>query len=293
MSTSLREIDAKMNPTPQPQSQSRDHDMTARDFERVQKMIHSRAGISLNETKRNMVYSRLSKRVREHELTNFSDYLDLLENDEGDEWQGFVNALTTNLTSFFRESHHFDMLAEHLASQPPGKPTMLWSAASSTGEEPYSIAITAAGMRAPGVRILATDIDTLVLETGRRGVYRDEHVEKLDPKIVHRWFQRGTGSNAGKVRVRSELREMVSFRQLNLLASVWPVRDKFAAIFCRNVFIYFDKPTQRAVLERIAARLEPEGMLFIGHSENLMWARDLFEPCGRTAYRLARSGERH
>lgn len=282
-----------MIPATNPQAPPRDYDMSTRDFERVRKMIHARAGISLNESKRNMVYSRLAKRVREHDLPSFSDYLDLLENDEGGERQDFVNALTTNLTSFFRESHHFDMLGEHLAAQPPGKPAMLWSAASSTGEEPYSMAMTAAGMRTHGVRILATDIDTLVLETGRRGVYRDEHVEKLDPKIVHRWFQRGTGSNAGKVRVRSELREMVSFRQLNLLASVWPVRDKFTAIFCRNVFIYFDKPTQRAVLERIAARLEPEGMLFIGHSENLMWARDLFEPCGRTAYRLARGAEGH
>jgi chemotaxis protein methyltransferase CheR len=272
------------------QPQSRDFDMSTRDFDRVRKMIHARAGIALNETKRNMVYSRLSKRVRERALPSFSDYLDLLEDDDGGEWQDFVNALTTNLTAFFRESHHFDMLAELLRSQPPGKRVMLWSAASSTGEESYSMAITAAGMRAHGVRILATDIDTQVLETGRRGVYRDEHVEKLDPKIVHRWFQRGTNSNAGKVRVRSELREMVSFRQLNLLAATWPLREKFAAVFCRNVMIYFDKPTQRAVLERIAARLEPGGMLYIGHSENLMWARELFEPCGRTAYRLARSG---
>jgi chemotaxis protein methyltransferase CheR len=282
-----------MNPMQTSQPKSQDYDMSARDFDRVRKMIHARAGISLNETKRNMVYSRLSKRVRERALPSFSDYLDLLEDDEGGEWQDFVNALTTNLTAFFRESHHFDMLAEHLRSQPPGKQVMLWSAASSTGEEPYSMAITAAGMRAHGVRILATDIDTQVLETGRRGVYRDEHVEKLDPKIVQRWFQRGTNANSGKVRVRSELREMVSFRQLNLLAAAWPLREKFTAVFCRNVMIYFDKPTQRAVLERIAARLEPGGMLYIGHSENLMWARELFEPCGRTAYRLAASGDGH
>jgi len=277
--------------TPQPKSQ--DYDMSTRDFDRVRKMIHARAGIALNETKRNMVYSRLSKRVRERALPSFSDYLDLLEDDDGGEWQDFVNALTTNLTAFFRESHHFDMLAELLRSQPPGKRVMLWSAAASTGEESYSMAITAAGMRAHGVRILATDIDTQVLETGRRGVYREEHVEKLDPKMVQRWFQRGTNSNAGKVRVRSELRDMVSFRQLNLLSANWPLREKFTAVFCRNVMIYFDKPTQRAVLERIAARLEPGGMLYIGHSENLMWARELFEPCGRTAYRLARSGEGH
>jgi chemotaxis protein methyltransferase CheR len=290
-STSQRESSRMMNPTSNSQPQTPDGNLSARDFERVRKMIHARAGIALNETKRNMVYSRLSRRLRERDLPSFSAYLDLLESDDGGEWQDFVNALTTNLTSFFREAHHFEMLAGQLRSIPPGRPVMLWSAASSTGEEPYSMAITAAGSPACGVRILATDIDTQVLESGRRGVYRDEHVEKLDPKIVHRWFQRGTGSNAGKVRVRSQLREIVSFRQLNLLSPVWPVREKFAAVFCRNVMIYFDKPTQRAVLERIAARLEPEGMLYIGHSENLMWARDLFEPCGRTAYRVARAGE--
>jgi chemotaxis protein methyltransferase CheR len=282
-----------MNQTANSAAQARERPMTERDFERVRKMIHARAGIALNETKRNMVFSRLSKRVREHDLTSFSDYLDLLESDEGGEWQDFVNALTTNLTSFFRESHHFDLLAEHLAARPPGKQALIWCAAASTGEEPYSLAITASNQRVP-VRILATDIDTQVLENGRRGVYRAEHVEKLEPRVVHRWFQRGTGANAGKVRVRGELREMVSFRQLNLLSSPWPMRDKFAAVFCRNVMIYFDKPTQRAVIERIAAHMEPGGLLCIGHSENLMWARDLFEPCGRTAYRLAAStGEAH
>ena len=272
----------------------REFDLSDRDFARVCKMIYARAGISLNETKRNMVYSRLAKRVRERDLPGFGDYLDLLDADEGEEWQDFINALTTNLTSFFRESHHFEMLAEHLKAIPAGKPIALWTAASSTGEEPYSMAMTAMDAlrtKTPSVRILATDIDTHVLETGRRGVYRDDNVAKLDPELARRHFQRGTGANTGMARVKKELRDMVSFRQLNLLQPAWPMREKFTAIFCRNVMIYFDKPTQRAVMERIAARLEPDGMLCIGHSENLMWARDLFEPCGRTAYRLARPAE--
>ena len=271
---------------------SREFDLSDRDFSRVCRLIHTRAGIALNESKRNMVYSRLSRRLRERELSSFADYLDLLEADESDEWQDFVNALTTNLTSFFRESHHFEMLAELLAATAPGKQVALWSAASSTGEEPYSMAMTAVDASrasAPAARILATDIDTHVLETGRRGVYRDDNVAKLDADLVRRHFQRGTGSNAGLARVKKELRDMVCFRQFNLLQPGWSMKEKFSAIFCRNVMIYFDKPTQRALIERLAARLEPGGMLFIGHSENLMWARDVFEPCGRTAYRLAQT----
>jgi chemotaxis protein methyltransferase CheR len=269
----------------------REFDLSDRDFARVCKMIHARAGIALNDSKRSMVYSRLSRRLRERALANFADYLDLLEADEGGEWQDFINALTTNLTSFFRESHHFEMLAEHLRAAPRDKPAVLWSSASSTGEEPYSMAMTAMDALAgktPSVRILATDIDTHVLETARRGVYRHDNVAKLDPELARRHFQRGAGANSGLMRVKKELRDLVSFRQLNLLQPTWPLREKFTAIFCRNVMIYFDRPTQRAVMERIAARLEPDGMLCIGHSENLMWARDLFEPCGRTAYRLAR-----
>ena len=280
-----------MNNTLAVSDAGREFDLSDRDFARVCKMIHARAGIALNDSKRSMVYSRLSRRLRERDLANFADYLDLLEADEGGEWQDFINALTTNLTSFFRESHHFEMLAEHLRAAPRDKPAVLWSSASSTGEEPYSMAMTAMdalGGKTPSVRILATDIDTHVLETARRGVYRHDNVAKLDPELARRHFQRGAGANSGLMRVKKELRDLVSFRQLNLLQPTWPLREKFTAIFCRNVMIYFDRPTQRAVMERIAARLEPDGMLCIGHSENLMWARDLFEPCGRTAYRLAR-----
>ncbi len=278
-----------MNLSVEQESKGREFDFSPRDFDRVRRMIHERAGIDLNESKRTMVYSRLAKRLRERDLPSFADYLDLVESDRGQEWQNFVNALTTNLTAFFREPHHFEMLAERLREAPPGKQLKIWSAASSTGEEPYSIAITVRSARnaGAGVRILATDIDTQVLETGRRGVYRDEDIDKMDPKILHRWFQQGAGSNAGMVRVRDELREMVSFRALNLLSPVWPMRERFDVIFCRNVMIYFDKATQHAVLQRMAARMEPDGVLYIGHSENLMWARDLFEACGRTAYRLA------
>lgn len=281
-----------MNSALAPSDAGREFDLSERDFVRVCKLIHARAGIALNDSKRNLVYSRLSRRLRDRGLANFTDYLDLLEADEGGEWQGFINALTTNLTSFFREPHHFDMLAGYLRAFPAGRPIALWSAGSSTGEEPYSMAMTARdafGGKTSSLRILATDIDTHVLETAWRGVYRDESVARLAPELVRRHFQRGTSSNSGLIRVKEELRKLVSFRQLNLLQPKWPLRDKFTAIFCRNVMIYFDKPTQRALVERIAAQLEPEGMLCIGHSENLMWARGLFEPCGRTAYRLARA----
>lgn len=278
-----------MNTTLHSEPRSREFELSNRDFERVKTLIHQRAGIALNESKRTMVHSRLVKRLRERALPSFADYLDLLESDKGQEWENFVNALTTNLTSFFREPHHFEMLAERLRSTPAGQPIRLWSAAASTGEEPYSMAITARSALGGNcnVRILATDIDTEVLETGRRGVYRTDQVERMEPKILHRWFQCGSGANSGHVRVKDELREMITFRSLNLLTPTWPMRERFDVIFCRNVMIYFDKPTQRAVLQRLASRLEPDGVLYIGHSENLMWARDLFEACGRTAYRLA------
>jgi chemotaxis protein methyltransferase CheR len=175
-----------------------------------------------------------------------------------------------------------------------GEPRV-WSAACSTGEEPYSVAITAAetfGTSRPPVRILATDIDTAVLETARRGVYRDASVARLDAGVVRRHFRRGAGGSAGAIEVSEGLRERIDFRRLNLLDAAWPVQERFDAIFCRNVLIYFDRAGQRAILERLAPRLAPGGVLCVGHAENLHWARDLFAPCGRTAYRAARPGSR-
>ena len=265
------------------------------DFKRVQALIYRQAGISLNEGKLSMVYSRLSRRLRVLGKFDFKSYLDTLEAAPGDdpEWQEFINALTTNLTSFFREAHHFPILEEHLRSLSAQKPLRIWCCAASTGEEPYSLAMTA--MRAfdslhPPVTILATDIDTAVLATARNGVYRAETVEKLDPALLKRYFMRGTGSKAGSVRVRPELQALIDFQPLNRLDDGWAFQTRFHAVFCRNVMIYFDKPTQHGVLGRLARHMTPDGLLFAGHSENFSFAREHFELDGRTVYRVAGSG---
>ncbi|MGN6512730.1 MAG: CheR family methyltransferase [Lysobacteraceae bacterium] len=266
-----------------------------RDFRRIARMIRARAGIHLGEHKRDMVYSRLSRRVRALGMERFCDYLDFVEHEaDADEAQAFVNALTTNLTAFFREAHHFDALAGVLRAAPPG-PLTLWCCAASTGEEPWSIAMTACeafGTDAPPVRILATDIDTQVLETAARGVYAIERLESVSPERRRRFFQRGSGANAGLCRVKPALQSLVSFRQLNLLDADYGLRGGFAAVFCRNVMIYFDKPTQREVLARIVPLLAPGAPLFAGHSESFTHAADLVESCGRTTYRAVARGAR-
>lgn len=257
---------------------------TAPDFERVRKLIYARAGIKLNDSKQNMVYSRLTRRIRSLGLTSFGAYLDRLEREGGAEWQEFVNALTTNLTAFYREQHHFPMLADLVREG--GTSPAIWCSAASTGEEPYSIAMTVADNLPRGgkARIVATDIDTNVLATARRGVYPDEAVRPVPPDQLRRHFLRGNGPNGGLVRARPALAQMVDFRPLNLLDPNWDVKGPFDAIFCRNVLIYFDKPTQKRVLERMAELLRPGGLLFIGHSENLTDRRDLYKLRGKTAY---------
>ena len=273
---------------------SREFHFTERDFERVSKLIYDHAGISLSDSKQELVYSRLSRRLRATGINTFDEYLAYLDSDtSGNEWEAFTNSLTTNLTSFFREGHHFPILAEHLLKM-KGKhsgPITIWCSASSTGEEPYSIAMTAVdafNSFKPPVTILATDLDTRVLETAKAGVYAEERVAKLDPAMVKRFFLRGTGSQAGYVRVRQELRDMITFRQLNLLDSNWPIRPPLDVIFCRNVMIYFDKPTQFAILKKFVPLLHNDGLLFAGHSESFYHAEELFKLRSKTVYELAR-----
>ncbi|SEP79320.1 chemotaxis protein methyltransferase CheR [Solimonas aquatica] len=270
---------------------TREFEFTPADFERVRKLIYQRAGIALAPSKQDMVYSRLARRLRARQIDSFKAYLDDLDDPLSAEWEAFVNALTTNLTSFFREAHHFDRLYELLLKQTPGSEVLLWSSASSTGEEPYSMAITvmeALDKVRLRVRILATDLDTNVLETARQGVYALDRIEKLSEERKRRFFLRGSGSAQGYVRVRDELRAMVSFQQLNLLDPQWPLKGPFTVIFCRNVMIYFDKPTQYRVLQKMVPLLTPDGLLFTGHSESFFHATDLIQPCGRTIYRRAR-----
>ncbi len=273
-----------------PSSAERDFEFSDRDFRRVCELIHTRAGIALAPAKRDMVYGRLSRRLRVLGLRSFKDYLDQLESQDGDEWQAFTNALTTNLTSFFREPHHFDKLREELQMRAPRAPLKLWSCAASTGEEPYSMAITACeafSSMTPPVRIIATDVDTQVLATASQGVYAMDRIAGLDPALKRRYFQRGSGPNEGKCRVLPALRSLIEFRPLNLLSNRYDVGGPFDALFCRNVMIYFDKPTQRGILSRLIQHMGDDGLLYTGHSENYLHAADLIQPCGRTLYKRA------
>ncbi|MBI4741963.1 MAG: chemotaxis protein CheR [Betaproteobacteria bacterium] len=287
-------------PLAQREKGEREFDFTSADFERVRKLIYQHAGISLSPVKHDMVYSRLARRLRATGLDSFGDYLAFLEKDEkggGDEWEKFVNSLTTNLTSFFREPHHFPILADHLkrlpqfATSATRSPIKIWCSAASTGEEPYSIAMTvieAFGTANVPVTIMASDLDTNVLAVAEKGVYPMERVEKLSPERLKRFFLKGSGGQEGYVRVRPELRQMISFQQLNLLDASWPLRGPLDVIFCRNVMIYFDKPTQYKILSRFAPLMHGHGLLFAGHSESFLHAADLFKSMGKTVYELAR-----
>ena len=275
---------------PRTQDELKAFAFTPRDFARVRSLIYRQAGIALSESKQEMVYSRLARRLRAKGLNSFEVYLDSLESGrDEDEWEAFTNALTTNLTSFFREEHHFPLLAEHARKK--GAPFSAWCSASSTGEEPYSIAMTLCEVfntLTPPVTIVATDIDTQVLETAADGVYAAERIEKLARERVKRFFLRGKGERSGFVRVRPELRQLIDFRPLNLLGASWPVNGPFDVIFCRNVMIYFDKPTQSRILSRFVPLMKPDGLLFAGHSENFVYASDAFALRGKTVYELAR-----
>ncbi len=268
----------------------REFHFTDQDFQRVRKLIYEHAGITLSDAKKDMVYSRLGRRLRATGLNTFSDYLGLLETNDEAEWQDFVNSLTTNLTSFFREAHHFPLLAEHIKKLNLRRPVELWCSAASTGEEPYTMAMTMVdlfGTFTPPVRIMATDLDTNVLKKAEAGVYAMERVEKLPQDVLKRFFLKGTGNNAGFVQIRRELRDLITFRQLNLLDAKWPIKGPYDAVFCRNVMIYFDKPTQYNILEKFVPVMQPDALLFAGHSESFQHATDLFHIRGRTVYTIA------
>jgi chemotaxis protein methyltransferase CheR len=266
----------------------KEFNFTAHDFERVRSLIYKRAGIALAPGKQEMVYSRLARRLRSVGIQSFAQYLDSLERDcSSAEWEAFTNALTTNLTSFFREEHHFPILADHARKR---RDVSVWCSAASTGEEPYSIAMTLCetyGTLTPPAQILATDIDTNVLATAAAGVYPAERIERLSPERLRRFFLRGTGAQAGLVRIRPELRKLITFRQLNLLDQSYRMSSPFDAVFCRNVMIYFDKPTQGRILARFAPLIKPDGLLFAGHSENFLYVSDAFKLRAKTVYQLA------
>ena len=259
------------------------------DFERIRQLIHQRAGISLHAGKQAMVYSRLSRRLRETGIASFGAYLDWLERASGEqaaaEWQEFVNCLTTNLTAFFREEHHFHALAEDLRAR-AARPIRLWCNAASTGEEPYSLAMTVVETLGPAaqVRMVCSDIDTKVLASAGLGIYAAD-ARGLDGERLKRHFMRGTGARSGQIRVRPELARLIEFRTFNLMSTSWAgLGEPFDIVFCRNVMIYFDNATQRKVLERTHAVMNSGGLLYVGHSENFSESRDLFRLRGKTVY---------
>ncbi|WP_203461370.1 CheR family methyltransferase [Enterobacter cloacae] len=262
--------------------------LTDSELQRVGKLIYKRAGIVVNAQKREMIFNRLSRRVRTLGLASFSEYIGLLEShSEHPEWQNFINALTTNLTSFFREAYHFPILAEHARQRANGY--RVWCTAASTGEEPCSIAMTLneqLGASVAGPRIWASDIDTEVLAKAEAGVYRLSDLDSLTLAQKRHYFLRGAGDNSEWVKARRELLSAIHYQQLNLLDEKWSVPGPFDAIFCRNVMIYFDAPTQQRLLQRFARLLKPGGLLFVGHSEHFNHTHIPLRLRGQSVYEL-------
>jgi chemotaxis protein methyltransferase CheR len=269
---------------------------TEQDLERLRHLIHRHTGIHMPDNRRDLIYGRLSRRLRALGLSSFADYCRFLEEGDQEELEAFRNAVTTNLTAFFREEHHFDYLADTLLprlvqEKRSDRRLRFWSAGCSTGEEPYSLAIVLheqlPDLSGWDTRILATDLDSSVLARAEAGIYEIDSIRRgLGPRL-ERWFLRGRGPFEGQARIRPELQELVSFRMMNLMES-WPMKGPFDAIFCRNVLIYFDKPTQKKLFERFAGMLPLEGHLFIGHSESPLDLTDRFELIGKSIYRRTR-----
>jgi chemotaxis protein methyltransferase CheR len=261
-------------------------------FSQIRQFVTENTGIVLTDAKKDMVYSRLSKRIRKGPYNNFDDFCLAIERGDAEEQDFLINAITTNLTAFFRENHHFEFLAdvaipELLKLNQHTKRLRIWSAGCSTGEEPYSIAMvlreTIPNINDWDVKILATDLDANVIAHGQAGVYREEQIEGLSAERKSRWFKKGKGDKEGYVKVSRELQELISFKRLNLLQH-WPMSGPFDLMFCRNVVIYFDKDTQRVLFKRYFDILRPNAYLLIGHSETLHKVSDDFASLGKTIY---------
>lgn len=269
--------------------------ITDQEFRQLREFIHAHTGIALSEHKRVLVCSRLAKRLRRHGLRCYTDYYDLLTTGDsnGQELVAMINAITTNKTEFFREPHHFRFLREEvfpIYRHNPNRerPIRLWSAATSTGEEAYSLAMTAleamASFNEKDIRILATDIDTDVLSRAESGIYSIEQSEYIPEALRHQYFLKGRGTHEGEVLAKPILKSLVHFRRLNLLEDPWPMQKPFDVIFCRNVLIYFDKPTQHKLFLRMGGMLKKGGYLMLGHSEAMHGLNDTYKSVGHSIY---------
>jgi len=269
--------------------QDREFNFTAKDFKFIRELVAEQTGISLSEAKSHMVYSRLARRLRSLNIPTFAQYCDYLKNDSSDELVHFVNALTTNLTAFFRENHHFEFLAKTLLpsifATKQEKRLRIWSAGCSTGEEPYSLAmVVRENMPKTGnwdIKILATDLDSNVVAKASEGVYDESRMNGISAARMKRFFQKSRQST--KVKVKPEIRELITFKQLNLMHA-WPMKGPFDFIFCRNVVIYFNKETQKQLFQRYADITVEKGHLFIGHSESLFKVSTQYSLIGNTIY---------
>ena len=271
---------------------TREFDFTLAHFNKIKQLVFEHTGISLSDAKQHLVYGRLARRLRALGLTSFDDYCDILRNNPDDEFGNFVNAITTNLTAFFRENHHFEFLKKALPQlmrhRQQSRKLRIWSAGCSTGEEPYSLAITLLesikDIDSWDIRILATDIDTNVLEKAASAVYAEDRIVGLSKPQQKRWFHKGKGNQGGKVKVKQAARDLITFKPLNLMQG-WPMQGEFDVIFCRNVLIYFNKDTQKTLVERYANILSEDGYLFLGHSEALSDVSTRFDLLGKSSYR--------
>jgi chemotaxis protein methyltransferase CheR len=271
--------------------------ITDKEFSQLREFIHAHTGIALSQHKRALVCSRLAKRLRRHGLYSYADYYALLTqaDPEGLELVAMINCITTNKTDFFREPHHFRFLSEVVFPayrQNPNrvKPLRIWSAASSTGEEAYSLAMTAleamSSFNEQDIRILVTDIDTDVLSRAADGIYSLTHAAHIPEALLRRYFLKGQGTHAGEIMAKPLLKSLLHFHWLNLLDKPWPMHEKFDVIFCRNVLIYFDKATQSDMFMRMAGALKPGGYLMLGHSEAIHGMNEVFHPVGHSIYQL-------
>jgi chemotaxis protein methyltransferase CheR len=277
-------------------SPGREFPFSSRDFRYLASLVHTRSGIVLGPHKMDMVYARLVRRLRALGLASFRDYCALIQSREGaDEIGALINAITTNLTRFFRESHHFDHLRQVVLrdrrmrqATAAGRRLRIWSAGCSSGEEPYSIAMTLADgnpdlLTQWDTRILATDLDSSSLAKAQAGIYPASAVGELPKSARLRHFTVARGEGWA---VAPPLRQLITFKQLNLIGP-WPMRGRFDAIFCRNVMIYFDAATKSELMRRFADLLAPDGWLYVGHSESLLDHQACFRLCGRTIYQRA------
>ncbi|MCL9781668.1 protein-glutamate O-methyltransferase CheR [Vibrio sp. S4M6] len=264
-------------------------ELTAKDFKYIQWFMHKSVGIFLGDRKRAMVYGRVSRQLRRLKLRRFSEYKELIENDENERML-FINSLTTNKTDFFREYHHFEFIEKVLKQEwrEGGESHLrIWSAGCSTGQEPYSLisSLYVSGIleSCEDISLLASDLDTTVLQTAKTGVYSDESVETIPDMYLRKCFVRGKKQQQGKIKIKKGLQQFIEFKQINLLDE-WPMDVKFNLISCRNVMIYFDRPTQEHLIRRFHQYLKPNGILFLGHSESVGSCADIFHHLGHTIY---------